>query len=53
MRVFERTFGIDQLHAMVKKLEHQRKTIAYNPTEGQFFFSKNDLVLYTMILDEF
>jgi hypothetical protein len=25
MRVFEKTFGIDQLNAMVKKLEHQRK----------------------------
>lgn len=53
MRVFEKTFGIDQLHAMVKKLEHQRKTTTYKPEEGKFFFSKNDLVLYTMILDEF
>jgi hypothetical protein len=53
MRVFERTFGIDQLHAMVKKLEHQRRNTTYNPVEGKFFFSKNDLVLYTMILDEF
>ena len=53
MRVFERTFGINQLHAMVKKLEHQRKTTTYNPAEGKFFFSKNDLVHYTMILDEF
>jgi hypothetical protein len=25
MRVFEKTFGIDQLNAMVKKLEHQMK----------------------------
>jgi hypothetical protein len=25
MRVFEKTFGIDQLNSMVKKLEHQRK----------------------------
>jgi hypothetical protein len=25
MRVFEKTFGIDQLNTMVKKLEHQRK----------------------------
>jgi hypothetical protein len=53
MRVFEKTFGIDQLHAMVKKLEHQRKNQAYKPEEGKFTFSKNDLVLYTMILDEF
>ena len=53
MRVFEKTFGIDQLHAMVKKLEHQRNHTTYNPAEGKFTFSKNDLVLYTMILDEF
>jgi len=25
MRVFEKTFGIDQLNTMVKKLEHQMK----------------------------
>ena len=25
MRVFEKTFGIDQLHSIVKKFEHQRK----------------------------
>lgn len=25
MRVFEKTFGIDQLNMIVKKLEHQRK----------------------------
>jgi hypothetical protein len=25
MRVFEKTFGIDQLNSMVKKLENQRK----------------------------
>jgi len=25
MRVFEKTFGIDQLNTMVKKLEHQIK----------------------------
>jgi hypothetical protein len=25
MRVFEKTFGIDQLNSMVKKLEHQMK----------------------------
>ena len=29
MRVFEKTFGIDQLHSMVKKLEHQRKVRNY------------------------
>ena len=38
---------------MVKKLEHQRKSQTYKPEEGKFTFSKNDLVLYTMILDEF
>lgn len=27
MRVFEKTFGIDQLNSMVKKLENQRKVI--------------------------
>ena len=25
IRVFEKAFGIDQLHTMVKKLNHQRK----------------------------
>ncbi len=29
MRVFEKTFGIDQLNSMVKKLEHQRKVTIY------------------------
>jgi len=53
MRVFEKTFGIDQLQAMVKKLEHQRKHAQYNPAEGKYMFSKNDLVLYTMLLEEF
>jgi hypothetical protein len=28
LRVFEKTFGIDQLNSMVKKLEHQRKVSA-------------------------
>jgi hypothetical protein len=28
MRVFEKTFGIDQLNTMVKKLEHQMKVSA-------------------------
>jgi hypothetical protein len=30
MRVFEKTFGIDQLNSIVKKLEHQRK-VRYQP----------------------
>ena len=53
MHVFERTFGIDQLRAMIKKLEGQRKTAVYNPAEGKFIFSKSDLHLYATILDEF
>lgn len=53
MKVFEKTFGIDQLHAMVKKLEHQKKSDTYDPSAGKFIFNQSDLSLFATILDEF
>jgi hypothetical protein len=49
MRVFEKTFGIDQLNSMVKKLEHQRKVrFIFN---NRFLFFPNRLRSKTRLLE--
>lgn len=53
MHVFEKTFGIDQLQAMIRKLEKQHQAKEYNPSEGKFIFDKADLNMYATVLDEF
>lgn len=42
-RIFEKTFGIEELHDLVKRIDQSRKDEAFKPEEGKFIFSKKEL----------
>lgn len=53
MRVFEETFGIDKLQNMVEKIGDKFQGGNYNPAEGEFLLTDEDLERTMQVLDEF
>ena len=51
MGVFESTFGIEDLHRMIKKIENAR--VEAEEKNQKFKLSEGDLENYILVLDEF
>lgn len=45
-RIFEKTFGIEELHELVKRIDQARTKSEYKPSEGKFIFSKKELQIH-------
>ena len=52
-RIFEKTFGIEELHDMVKRIDQARKEHTIDPMTGRFIFSKKELEIHQTALEEF
>jgi len=53
MRVFEETFGIDKLQNLVTKIGDKFYEGGYNPAEGSYLLTDDDLKKTMQVLDEF